>query len=659
MTIWWCGVLALSAAPVNQAIPIQTRENGDPIRVVCVGDSITAGVGAAKGRSYPEQLQDLLGGDWQVENCGVSGRTLMKSGDYPFWKEGAFQQAHTVKPDVVIIMLGTNDTKPQNWAHKADFENDYHEMVKSFLDLKPSPLVYLCRPVPVPEPGKFGINEVGIKEQIPIIDRLAAEMKLGVIDMHAALDGKPQFLPDRVHPDTNGAGEMAVAAYKVLTGQDPGAVPRPNSLFRSHAVLQRGVKVPVWGTSPAGTKVTVEFAGQKTSTTAPEGKWMVVLNPLKPSAKPQTMKIIQGNATYTLRDILVGDVWLASGQSNMERQLGPRPPQKELVGWREAAAAADFPLIREYKVPLASSKTPQQDAKGVWTVCSPHTAADFSAVGFYFARYLQPKARVPIGIIQSSFGGTIVEAWTSTEGLKEVNIDPALSKATDQRAPASLYNAMIAPLLPSPIRGVIWYQGESNNDNPAAYRDLFPALIDDWRTKWNAPRLPFLFVQIAPHNDMKPELREAQLLTLAKTPGTAMTVITDCGDAGDIHPTNKEPVGLRLSMAARALAYGEKIEFSGPIYQSMTISGDKVALAFSHTGKKLIAKDGPLKGFTIAGEDGNFVLATAEIQGTKVVVSSKDVPSPKAVRYGWANVPDVNLYNSEDLPASPFRTDVN
>ncbi len=387
---------------------------------------------------------------------------------------------------------------------------------------------------------------------------------------------------------------------------------------------------------------------------------MVGLKPLAPSTQPQILKIHSSTFyTYILRDILVGDVWLASGQSNMERQLGPRPPQQELVGWREAAAAANFPLIREYKTPLASSKTPQQDAKGVWTVCSPQTAADFSAVGFYFARDLQPKLGVPIGIINSSFGGTIVEAWTSADGLKKIGIDPAQSNATDQRAPASLYNAMIAPLLPSPVKGVLWYQGESNNDNPAAYRDLFPALINDWRAKWNAPKLPFLFVQIAPHNDMKPELREAQLLTLTKAPNTAMTVITDCGDAADIHPTNKEPVGQRLALAARALAYGEKIEFSGPIYQSMTITGSKVALAFSHAGKGLIAKNGQLKGFTIAGEDGKFVPATAEIIGTKVVVSSKDVPSPKAVRYGWVNVPDVNLFNTEGLPASPFRTDVN
>ncbi len=654
MTLWCGGMLALGAARVNSLPP----GHGDPIRLVCVGDSITAGDGTSPGRSYPAQLQDWLGGDWQVENCGVSGRTLMKSGDYPFWKEGAFQRAHTLKPDVVIIMLGTNDTKPQNWAHKTDFENDYREMVKSFLTLKPAPRVYLCRPVPVPDPGNFGINEAGIQEQIPIVDRLAAEMKLGVIDMHAALVDKPQFLPDRVHPDNNGAGEMAKAAYNFLTGVDPHSALRPNRLFRNHAVLPRGVDLPVWGTAPDGTRVTVEFAGQKLVTTAADGKWMVRLKALPASNKPQVMRI-RGNTSYTLRDVLVGDVWLASGQSNMERQLGPRPPQKELVGWKEAAAAANYPLIREFKLPLATSKNPANDAKGTWTVCTPDTAPQFSAVGFYFAGDLQPKAGVPIGIIQSSWGGTFVEAWTSAEGLQKVGIDAAQSKETNQNAPAALFNAMIAPLRPYPVRGVIWYQGENNNGDPTAYRTHFPALIADWRTQWKAPNLPFLFVQIAPHNDLKPELREAQFLTLAKMPYPAMAVTTDCGDAGDIHPTNKAPVGQRLAIAARALAYGEKIEYSGPLYQSMAISGGKVSLTFSHTGKGLVAKDCPLKGFTIAGDDGNFVPATAEIRGATVVVSNKDVPSPKAVRYGWANVPDVNLFNACGLPASPFRTDVN
>jgi sialate O-acetylesterase len=224
--------------------------------------------------------------------------------------------------------------------------------------------------------------------------------------------------------------------------------------------------------------------------------------------------------------------------------------------------------------------------------------------------------------------------------------------------PAGLFNGMIHPLIPYGIKGVLWYQGESNSKQAKEYLTLFPAMIADWRTRWKQGDYPFLYVQVAPYNGMPPEIREAQLLSLAKVKNAAMTVTTDFGDANDIHPKKKEPVGQRLALAARALAYGEKIEYSGPLYDSMKVENGKVVMDFKHTGTGLIAKDGPLKGFTIAGKDKQFVPARAEIQGSSIVVSAEGVTDPQAVRYGWANVPDVNLYNQEGLPASPFRTDV-
>ncbi len=222
-----------------------------------------------------------------------------------------------------------------------------------------------------------------------------------------------------------------------------------------------------------------------------------------------------------------------------------------------------------------------------------------------------------------------------------------------------LYNGMINPLEPFAMRGVIWYQGESNNDRSKQYRTLFPLMIADWRHRWDEETFPFLFVQIAPYVDMGPEIREAQLLTLQKSPNTAMAVITDAGDANNIHPAHKQPVGARLALAARALAYGEHIEYSGPLFKKMEVKGDHAILYFTHVGKGLMAKGGELRGFVIAGADNKFVPAHAEIQGKTVVVTSDKVDKPVAVRYGWANVPDVNLYNKNGLPASPFRTDVN
>jgi sialate O-acetylesterase len=216
---------------------------------------------------------------------------------------------------------------------------------------------------------------------------------------------------------------------------------------------------------------------------------------------------------------------------------------------------------------------------------------------------------------------------------------------------------MLAPLQSFPITGVIWYQGESNNDRARQYRDLFPLMISDWRRGWGQGNFPFLFVQIAPFRGMTPEIREAQFLTLKKSPQTAMAVITDAGDADDIHPARKQVPGERLALAARALAYGEKIEYSGPTFDSVKIKGDRAILSFTHLDGGLVAKDGPLKGFTVAGADKKFVLAKAEIKGGRMAVWSDEVPTPKAVRYGWANVPDVNLFNQAGLPASPFRTD--
>jgi sialate O-acetylesterase len=233
---------------------------------------------------------------------------------------------------------------------------------------------------------------------------------------------------------------------------------------------------------------------------------------------------------------------------------------------------------------------------------------------------------------------------------------PPMGVTGDVMTPTVLYNGMIAPLLPYAIRGVIWYQGEANLRREKQYRSLFPATIADWRQAWGT-ELPFLFVQIAPFREMTPELREAQLLTWQHTPKTAMVVTTDCGDANDIHPPHKQAVGARLALAARALAYGEKVEYSGPVFDALKVKGAKATLTFTHAGGGLVTKGGPLKGFAVAGADGAFHPARAEIRGKAVVVTSEAVPKPTAIRYGWANVPDGNLFNKAGLPASPFRTD--
>lgn len=437
---------------------------------------------------------------------------------------------------------------------------------------------------------------------------------------------------------------------------------KPNPLFADGAVLQRGQVVPVWGSADEGEKVTVEFGNQKLTTTTQDGKWRVDLKSLE-AGGPFTMKI-SGKNTLEIKNLLVGEVWVCSGQSNMEMKLSGIDPNKE------EQAKANFPKVRMFTVKRTTAASPQTEHKGSWSECTPENAGSFSAVGYFFAKDLHEKLAVPIGLVHSSWGGTAAQAWTSIEGLKAhpelkpfaVRADAAVKKAANTPVnhghPTSLYNGMIAPIVPYAMKGVIWYQGETNRFNPKQYQTLFPALITDWRNKWKQGDFPFLYVQVAPYKEMPPEIREAQFLTLSKSKHTAMTVTTDVGDANDIHPKAKQPVGHRLALAARAMAYGEKIEYSGPLYASMKVSGDAIELSFKHVGGGLVAKDGDLKGFTIAGADGKFVPAKALIKGDKILVSADEVKSPKAVRYGWANVPDVNLFNKDGLPASPFRTDV-
>jgi sialate O-acetylesterase len=486
---------------------------------------------------------------------------------------------------------------------------------------------------------------------------------------------------------------LALAAFSLR------AEVKPNGLFSNGAVLQQGIKLPVWGTAKEGEKVTVKFQGQTVTTTAKDGKWEVWLKPLK-AGGPYAMEI-SGDNQITINDVLVGEVWLCSGQSNMAFKM-PRAENAD-----EAIPAARDSQLRLFTVPYGASDTPVTELNGAWDETTPSTISNFSAVAYFFGRDLRKALKVPVGLISSSVGGTPAEAWTAHPALEA---DPVLKSILDRHAeavksydpekaaakhkkdlekhkdavaqakaegkpapkapaapqsparshsrPSALYNAMIAPVVPYGIAGVIWYQGEANFARAAEYQTLFPAMIKNWRQEWNEGDFPFLFVQIAPFERITPEIRESQLLTWQKVPRTAMAVTADVGTEHDIHPKKKEPVGDRLALAARAIAYGEKIEYSGPVYDSMKVKGNEIILTFKHVGSGLVAKGGELKGFTIAGEDGQFTAAVAKIDSDKVVVSSASVAKPAAVRYGWVNTPDVNLFNKEGLPASPFRTDV-
>ncbi len=495
------------------------------------------------------------------------------------------------------------------------------------------------------------------------------------------------------------------------------------TLFADHMVVQRGLPVHIWGMAAPGESVSASFRGETRSTTADElGRWNLYL--AAGDAGGPFQMTVQGASTITLHDVLVGDVWVASGQSNMELPLTRASNAEAEI------AAAQYPKIRFFRLERRSSDYPLENAEAkTWAACTPETAVDSSAVAYFFARNIQQKTGVPIGLIESYWGGTAAESWTSlraisadaslmpvfavrnravesqaTNLLRQENEAREFEQAAAQAkaegkpapsriwhpdfkgwAPSALFNAMISPLTPFAIRGVIWYQGETNAgpDRAALYAHLFQTMIQDWRRAWGQGDFPFLFVQlpnwITAPDGMWPEVRNAQRQTLALR-NTAMAVTIDIGDPANLHPPNKQDVGLRLALAARVLVYGEKIEYSGPLYRQVTQEEHALRVWFDHAASGLMAKlpapkpptanepatnppdakapasnVAELTGFEIAGADRKFVPAEAKIEGASVVVSSAAVPAPVFVRYAWAANPECNLYNRDGLPASPFQ----
>jgi sialate O-acetylesterase len=485
------------------------------------------------------------------------------------------------------------------------------------------------------------------------------------------------------------------------------------ALFSDHMVLQGSERVPVWGWAAPGEKVTVEIGGQKVTTNADaKGDWRVLLEPLTSGAK--LTLAVRGENSLVVNDVLVGEVWLGSGQSNMRFEVS------RANNFEAEKAAANFPEIRMFSVAKNATMTAAADCKGVWQVCNPQTVGSFSAALYFFGRELHQQLKVPVGLINSSFGGTFIQSWISMDAQRRVpalqpflddfektiampfddaaaeaelkkamaewQIHAAKNKAegkgeprkpvkrtdprVDQNSPANLFNGMIAPLIPYQIKGVLWYQGEQNAGSQATaladlYRIQLPTLIHDWRARWNEGNLPFCWVQL-PGIGKRPNgfqtesgfelVREGMLETLS-LPATGMAVAIDIGDPDNIHPKDKQDVGHRLALWALAQVYHRNMSFSGPIFAGCETNGAQIKIYFTHTDGGLIGHGGALKPFGIAGADKVWHVAEARIDGDAVVVSSKEVSQPVAVRYGWAKDPECNLYNGAGLPASPFRTD--
>lgn len=483
---------------------------------------------------------------------------------------------------------------------------------------------------------------------------------------------------------------------------------KPHNLFTDNAVLQRGMPVPVWGWADPGEKVTVSIAGRSARTEAgSDGKWRVKLPELK-AGGPYTLTM-SGKNRVEAKNILVGEVWIASGQSNMQW------PLFNTVGGEDFVKDSTDPQYRLLYIPRHTAETPEDNITAPWQESNPASAREFSAVAYHFGKELRKRLKVPVGVIHTSWGGTIAEAWTRQEVLERTpNLDgvwqnqwnarknyfsalavrgqvleryreaAARARAAGQQPPAApqalrgpndasnpnrpsvLYNAMIAPLIPYAIKGAIWYQGESNAGRAWEYQTLFAAMIQNWRSDWSQGDFPFYLVQLAPYMAIQsdpqeaawPELREAQRLTTLRLPKVGQAVITDLGEERDIHPRKKQEVGQRLAYLALHNDYGlEDVTPLGPTPAGVKFRDGKAIVSFDNVAGGLEARGGALKGFTLAGEDRKFYNATATIDGDRVIVSSPQVSRPVAVRYGWWSFPVVNFYNKAGLPATPFRTD--
>ncbi|HYK36010.1 sialate O-acetylesterase [Alloacidobacterium sp.] len=499
---------------------------------------------------------------------------------------------------------------------------------------------------------------------------------------------------------------LTLSIALLLAGLIPASIKaevRLPNVLSSHAVLQRDQPIHIWGWADPGEAVTIHFHDQNHTASADDlGKWSVWLKP-EEAGGPYTLTA-QGKSGpgLTHSDLLVGDVWVASGQSNMEMPLNGFPGSAVLKNAEQEIANANLPTVRLLRIEHTPSYFPKNDVTATWTECNPQTAAEFSAVAYFFGRDINTREHVPIGLIDSTWGGTPVEAWMSMDGigsdaglmpmfaswahfsddLADTDLIVAREKREDAAAeaahqpkpdhpwhpdarswePANLYNGMIAPLVPYTIKGVIWYQGETNSalDRAPYYTRFFSAMIQDWRTKWGEGNFPFLYVQISnfysPQEDWG-QLRDKQRRTLAVA-NTAMAVTLDIGSRDNVHPPDKQTVGARLALAARALVYGEpQLEYSGPLFRTATVEGSSMRVWFDHAKDGLAAHGPQLEGFEIAGADGKFVPATAKIDGSTVVVQAASISQPQAVRYAWQGWTDANLFNKDGLPASTFTSE--
>ena len=663
------------------------------IKVACVGNSVTYGYGLDRPEvnAYPAQLQRLLGDGFEVGNFGKSGATLLNKGHRPYMQQEEFKKAIAFAGDRVIIHLGLNDTDPRNWPNYRDeFVSDYLSLIDSFRLVNPKCKIAICRMTPIS--NRHQRFESGTRDwywQIQkSIEEIAEIANVSLIDLQEGLYNRPDLLPDALHPNIEGAGIIASKVYCALTGDYGGL--QLSQLYSDNMVLQREEEIVLSGIANAGDVVTVTIGRQKKKAiTSSNGKWSVVLDPLQ-TGNPYTLTISTSKKKYVFNNVLAGEVWLCSGQSNMAFMVKEGAEKRE-----QLAKASSKPQIRffdmkprwltnseEWDVSALDSLNRLQYYKETkWQECNEQTAANVSAIAYEFGMMLSDSLHVPVGLIINAIGGSACESWIDRKTLEFSYPDILYSWKENDRIqpwvreraslnvkqssnklqrhpyePCYLFEAGIAPLAKYPVKGVIWYQGESNAHNIEVHEILFPLLVESWRKNWNK-ELPFYYVQLSSLD--RPSwtwFRDSQRRMLKDIRCVGMAVSSDCGDSTNVHPTRKKEVGDRLARLALHDTYGKTLTPSGPLFRSVEFTNGAAFVTFDFN-EGMHSSDGEsLKTFEIAEHEGVFFAAMAEVVDGRIKVWSKEVKNPRFVRYGWQPFTRANLVNKEGLPASTFRT---
>ncbi len=664
-------------------------------RVACVGNSVTYGylLPEREKNAYPSQLQALLGDGYEVGNFGHSGSTLLRKGHRPYDRLPEFRQALDFKADLVVIHLGLNDTDPRNWPqHSEEFIPDYRALIDSFRTVNPAAKIWICRMTPIFHGHRR--FQSGTRDWHALIqqriEQIAATAGVGLIDLYEPLHKRPDLFPDFLHPNAEGAGILARTVYGAITG-DHGGLRLPQT-FGSGMVVQRERPFIVHGTANAGEEVRVKFASKKRRTTAAaDGRWSVEFPAMK-AGGPYEMTVEAASGARSFDDIWVGEVWLCSGQSNMEFRLEQIYTAKEDIARADNLARVHLYNMRSlcptYAVEWDEARLDTVNKLGYilpagWERCNSRTAAKFSAVAYHFGRVLADSLGCHVGLISNAVGGSPTEAWIDRTTLENDipnilldwrNGDYVQQWARDRAAlnskksanplqrhpyePAYLFESGILPLERYGVRGVIWYQGESNAHNVELHERLFGLLEKSWRCHWQNDEMPFYFVQlssIAPRGSW-PHFRDSQRRLAETLPATWMAVSSDLGDSLDVHPRHKRQIGERLAASALHNTYGmADVAHSGPAYRSAVRKGGKLVLSFDHAEGMRPAGGERFIGFEVAGVDGLYRPAEVSVKGRTLTVWSKEVKRPCAVRYGWQPFTRANLVNAAGLPASTFR----